>query len=98
MENQDIIRTDKVMVRVMKLAKYGVTEWHYHSEVRDFFVCLQGAVLVETREPAGSALLLPGQRLDVAPLKVHRVANAANEASEYLLIQGVGSYDFCQTP
>ena len=94
MSNQEIMKTENVLVRIMPLEKDGATEWHSHSQVRDFFVCLLGAVQVETREPGQQSLLLPGERAEVAPLQVHRVKNVAAGKSEYLLIQGVGAYDF----
>ena len=36
----------------------------------------------------------PGQRADVKPLQIHRVLNAYQDKSEYMLLQGVGVYDF----
>lgn len=95
MNSQEIMKTENVLVRIMALAKDGATEWHFHTEVRDFFVCLQGAIRVEVRDPGEQLLLLPGQRAEVVPRRLHRVMNVASDRSEYLLIQGVGVYDFC---
>ncbi len=94
MNNQEVIRTDNVLVRIMTLKEGASTEWHYHTEVTDFFVCLTGRILVEVRNPVGVYILHPGQRSEVAACQVHRVLNAYKERSEYLLIQGVGRYDF----
>lgn len=94
MNNQDIIRTDNVLVRVMKLAKDASTGWHYHTEVSDHFVCLNGVVQVEARNPDELVILHPGQRAEIKPPQVHRVINTHTDKSEYLLIQGVGIYDF----
>lgn len=96
MGNTDIIRTDEVMVREMKLANGATTEWHFHSQVHDYFVCLEGKVLVETKNPGRTLVLEPGQRCQVAPGVVHRVVNSAVGISKYLLVQGVGKYDFCK--
>ena len=98
MENQEIIRTDSVTVRVMTLAGGKATEWHYHSEVRDFFVCLTGAVQVESSDPEQTTLLLPGERTEISSGTVHRVINSGNGTAEYLLVQGVGTYDFLPAP
>jgi mannose-6-phosphate isomerase-like protein (cupin superfamily) len=95
MSRHEIIKTGDVSVRIMELAKDAATDWHYHTEVEDFFVCLTGMVVVETRTPAGKTTLGPGQRTEVGPGKVHRVVNISSEKSEYLLVQGVGVYDFC---
>jgi quercetin dioxygenase-like cupin family protein len=95
MDNHEILKTDNVLVRIMELGKDGSTEWHHHTEVADFFVCLKGAVRVETRDPEQKTVLLPGQHTRVIPAQVHRVVNLGESRSDYLLIQGVGVYDFC---
>jgi mannose-6-phosphate isomerase-like protein (cupin superfamily) len=94
MEQNEIIKTADVSVRIMELAEDSATDWHYHTAVKDFFVCLSGEVAVETRE--GATRLSPGQRTEVGPGRVHRVVNLSPDPAEYLLIQGVGSYDFCR--
>jgi quercetin dioxygenase-like cupin family protein len=94
MSNDPIIRTDNVLVRIMVLGKGSSTDWHSHSEVEDFFVCLTGAIQLETRSPDEIIVLLPGQRAEVKPQQVHRVLNIDTGQSEYLLVQGVGEYDF----
>lgn len=95
-DSNEIIMTDDVRVRVMPLAVGAATEWHHHSRVTDFIVCLTGEVGVETREPGEEMLLWPGQRCTLLPGRVHRVVNRAAGTSEYLLVQGVGPYDFCK--
>lgn len=94
MSNSEIIKTENVLVRVMELEKHAATDWHFHTEVADFIVCLRGVIQVETKNPDGSTPLHPGQRAEVSPMKVHRVINVCDDKAEYLLVQGVGSYDF----
>ena|ERR1035437_3353213 len=94
MSNQEILKTDNVSVRVMVLAEGASTEWHYHTNVADFFVCLSGTVKVETKNPDEEVILLPGQRTEIKPPKIHRVLNTNNDKSDYLLVQGIGPYDF----
>ena len=94
MSNQEMIRTENVLVRIMELAKDASTDWHYHTEVSDFFVCLTGVVMVEARNPDGAKVLHPGQRTEIKPSQVHRVTNMHDDISEYLLVQAVGPYDF----
>lgn len=96
MDNNEIIITDDVRVRVMPLAVGATTEWHHHTRVTDFIVCLTGEVRVEAREPEETMLLMPRQRCSLLPGRVHRVVNRAAGTSEYLLVQGVGPYDFCK--
>jgi len=94
MGNQELIKTDKVSVRVMELTVGAATSWHYHTEVTDYFVCLSGLVNVETKNPDEVIILHPGQRLGIKHNQAHRVVNAHGNRFEYLLIQGVGKYDF----
>jgi quercetin dioxygenase-like cupin family protein len=94
MGNRKIINTDNALVRIMELEKGASTDWHHHSEVGDFFVCLTGSVQVETRNPVEKFTLHPGQTAEVKPLQAHRVVNLHCDKSEYLLVQGVGVYDF----
>jgi quercetin dioxygenase-like cupin family protein len=94
MSNQEIIKTDNVSVRIMELAKGASTEWHYHTNATDFFVCLSGLVKVETKNPVEVVVLHPGQRAEINPPKIHRVINTHNDKSEYLLVQCIGPYDF----
>ncbi len=68
--------------------------WHHHSEVTDRFFCLAGRIEVALRVPERRLLLAPGESCAVAPGTVHRSANAAAGVSRYLLVQGVGRYDF----
>lgn len=94
MSHQDIIRTENVLVRTMGLEKGASTDWHYHTEVIDYFVCLNGVVRVESKSPDEVMILHPGQRAEIKPPQVHRVINCHTDNSEYLLVQGVGAYDF----
>ena len=94
MSNREIIRTETVLVRIMELAKGAATEWHHHTDVSDYFVCLTGVVRVEAMNPDETVILHPGQRAEIRPPRIHRVVNHHDDKSEHLLIQGVGSYDF----
>ncbi len=94
MNNQEIIKTENVLVRIMKLAKDASTDWHYHTEVSDFFVCLNGVVMVESKNPDETVILHPGQLTEIKSPQVHRVKNIHDDISEYLLAQAVGTYDF----
>lgn len=89
-----IIDTEKVRVRVMPLGPGEATDWHYHTEVTDTMVCLEGRISVSMKAPDETIHLKPGQRCQVLPGCVHQVSNLDTGDSKYLLIQGVGKYDF----
>jgi len=89
-----LLKTPDVQVRVMRLGPGETLAWHSHSEVDDITVCLTGRIQVRLKEPESVLSLEPGQRARVPVGVVHQVANLGPGESEYLLIQGVGKYDF----
>jgi quercetin dioxygenase-like cupin family protein len=89
-----ILETGDVRVRILALEGGQATAWHFHTAITDRMLCLEGAIAVEFREPREHVELNPGGRCEVAVERVHRVVNRASETSRYLLVQGVGRYDF----
>jgi quercetin dioxygenase-like cupin family protein len=47
-------------VQVLTLAAGQCVPWHYHTDISDSFVCLEGPMVVETRAPRHVYRLLPG--------------------------------------
>lgn len=89
-----ILETGNVRVRILVLEGREATAWHFHSEVTDRMLCLQGSIAVEYQDPCESIALVCGERCEVAVSRVHRVVNTSPETAKYLLVQGVGRYDF----
>lgn len=89
-----LLETDNVRVRILVLEDGQATPWHFHTEVADRMLCLQGEIAVEYQKPPERIVLLAGERCDVAVERVHRVVNLAADMAKYLLVQGVGRYDF----
>ena len=81
-------------VQVLTLSHGQCVPWHYHSEITDSFVCLEGPMVVETRAPRHLYRLEPGQRCAVSPKTAHYVHGEADGPCKFLIIQGVGVYDF----
>ncbi len=89
-----ILKTRDVLVRILRLEPGSSTGLHQHSVVSDFVVCLSGEVVIETKDPEQSKVLRPGERYRIERMQIHCVKNTSVPTSEYLLVQGVGSYDF----
>ena len=68
--------------------------WHRHSEIADYYYGLEGQVVVETRAPAARHVLGAGRSATVTPTTLHQVFNPAKSPCRFLLVQGVGKYDF----
>lgn len=89
-----VVQTPEVRVVEYVLQPGNSLAWHHHSVVTDRFYCLEGAIEVALRNPAQTQRLHPGQTLTIPPGVVHRTSNLAEGVSRYLLVQGIGRYDF----
>lgn len=81
-------------VQVLTLAAGQAIPWHYHSEITDHMVCLEGPMVVETRAPRHTHVLDPGGRCTVPPKTAHYVHGVDGGPCRFLIVQGVGVYDF----
>ena len=68
--------------------------WHYHSNVQDTFYVLAGKIRVFLREPKEEVRLAPGETYTVAPKRPHLVINGGDTSATFLILQGIGEYDF----
>ena len=75
-------------VQVLSLASGQCIPWHYHSEISDSFVCLEGPMVVETRAPRHVYRLSPGERCAVPPKTAHYVHGEADGPCKFLIVQG----------
>ena len=69
-------------------------QWHWHTNISDHFICVKGGIQVETRAPKGVHVLNVGDETVVPPKTAHLVTNTTDGQSQFLIIQGVGAYDF----
>jgi len=91
---QAIAETPDLRVTLMTLAPGEATPWHSHSVVADTAFRLDGEVEVQARGPEENIRLAPGEPCRMEPGREHRVANAGSCPCRFLLVQGVGAYDF----
>ena len=68
--------------------------WHFHSNVRDTFYVLAGNIRVFLREPKEEVRLGPGESYTVEPRRPHLVVNGGETSATFLVLQGIGEYDF----
>ncbi len=88
-----LAETAELKVSVFAFGPGQEIPWHSHSEIDDIFVCLAGRLRIEAREPAETVSLAPGERHTMPAGRAHRVSGDEGRC-EYLIVQGVGSYDF----
>jgi mannose-6-phosphate isomerase-like protein (cupin superfamily) len=89
-----LARTEAVQVRINTLGPDRSTPWHFHGAVTDDVFCLEEGLRVDLRDPAASAPLRPGERVTIAPRRIHRIVNTTARPLRYLLVQATGAYDF----
>ena len=90
-----LIQTDNVKVRIIELLPEERTPFHHHTEITDNMFGISGKIAVEMKNPAEKIILHPGIHCKVEPGRKHQVRNClATSTSKYLLIQGIGTYDF----
>jgi len=89
-----VAKGDDVLVREYTLAPGEVIPWHHHTHVSDHYYGLEGAVVVETRDPPTRREIPAGGVATITPPTVHQVSNGGARPCRFLLVQGVGQYDF----
>ena len=68
--------------------------WHYHNHVQDTFYVLQGRLRLFLRDPKEEVALTPGQTYSVSAGRPHLVTNGGDTSAVFLVLQGVGEYDY----
>jgi quercetin dioxygenase-like cupin family protein len=91
---ETVVASRDVQARIFTLAVGEVIPWHFHSETTDHYFVLSGTLTVETRAPGGERTLGVGERYHLAPGNAHAVSNHGATDCRFLLLQGVGRYDW----
>ena len=68
--------------------------WHYHSNIRDTFYVIEGRLRLFLREPKEEVRLGPGDTYTVMPRRPHLVVNGGDGSATFLILQGIGEYDY----
>lgn len=68
--------------------------WHFHSAIQDTFYVLEGFIEIALRNPEAGIRLGPGDTVSVEPMRPHRVTNVGTGSATFLILQGIGEYDY----
>lgn len=68
--------------------------WHCHTQISDTFYVIEGQVRLLLKDPVEEILLGPGETYVVRKRRPHRVENAGWTSATFLVLQGVGEYDY----
>lgn len=78
----------------LQLSPAQTVPWHTHTNVSDTFYVLAGTMRLFVQNPKEAIELKPGQIYQVAPGRPHLVTNAGDSSMTFLVLQGVGDYDY----
>jgi mannose-6-phosphate isomerase-like protein (cupin superfamily) len=78
----------------LQLSPSQKVPWHYHNNVADTFYVLAGSLRLFLRDPKEELRLAVGESYRVAPRRPHLVANGGSTSATFLVLQGIGEYDF----
>ncbi len=94
-EDRKVIAQVKgLRAQILTIGPDQCVPWHHHSEVTDTFFCIEGPMKIETRNPDDQRVLSPGETTAVGAGQPHRVSGVDDGRCKFLIIQGVGEYDF----
>jgi mannose-6-phosphate isomerase-like protein (cupin superfamily) len=68
--------------------------WHTHTNISDTFYVLEGRMRLFLQEPKEEVNLKPGEVYAVRPTRPHLVTNGGTTSLTFLVLQGVGEYDY----
>jgi len=78
----------------LQISKAQKVPWHYHSNVQDTFYVLEGELRIFLQDPKEEVCLKPGETYSARPRRPHLVTNAGEHSATFLVLQGIGEYDF----
>jgi mannose-6-phosphate isomerase-like protein (cupin superfamily) len=68
--------------------------WHMHSNIQDTFYVIEGRLRLFLREPEEEVRLGPGETYCVRARRPHLVTNGGEGSATFLILQGIGEYDY----
>ena len=83
-----------VQARIFTLAPGEEIPWHFHNHVADWYLVMNGTLSIETRAPSDRQALAAGSTYRIPAKTAHLISNRSAGDTSFLLVQGVGPYDF----
>ena len=78
----------------LQLSPTQTVPWHYHNNIADTFYVLEGEMRLFLQNPKEEVRLNPGETYTAAPRRPHLVINAGKGSLTFLVLQGMGDYDY----
>jgi len=81
-------------IQELQISPRQQVPWHYHNNVQDTFYVLEGRVRLLLRDPKEEVRLGPGETYTVRARRPHLVTNGGDASAVFLVLQGLGEYDY----
>ena len=78
----------------LQIGPHQQVPWHYHNKIQDTFYVLEGRLRLFLRDPKEEVRLEPGETYAVRPGRAHLVTNEGEGSAVFLVLQGLGEYDY----
>jgi quercetin dioxygenase-like cupin family protein len=78
----------------LQLSQTQTVPWHFHTHISDTFYVLEGQMRLFLQNPKEDVWLQPGQSFTAAPGRPHLVTNVGKTSLTFLVLQGMGEYDY----
>jgi mannose-6-phosphate isomerase-like protein (cupin superfamily) len=78
----------------LQLSPTQKVPWHCHSNISDTFYVLEGDMRLFLQDPKEEVHLKPGEVYAVRAARPHLVTNGGTKSLTFLVLQGVGEYDY----
>lgn len=78
----------------LQISRTQKVPWHYHTNVQDTFYVLAGELRIFLQDPKEEVRLQPGESFVCRPRRPHLVTNPGETSATFLVLQGIGEYDF----
>jgi quercetin dioxygenase-like cupin family protein len=78
----------------LQLSPTQKVPWHSHTNISDTFYVLEGQMRLFLQDPKEEVNLKPGEVYVARPGRPHLVTNGGTKSLTFLILQGVGEYDF----
>jgi quercetin dioxygenase-like cupin family protein len=93
-DSQLVLACAQMQARLLTLAPGDNIPWHYHSEVTDHYFVLRGILTVNAKNTGEAHDLEVGSHHEITPGTTHSLSNRNGLDCQFLLLQGVGEYDW----
>jgi len=78
----------------LQLSPSQTVPWHFHTEIADTFYVLEGEMRLFLQNPKEEVRLKPGETFTAVAKRPHLVTNAGKTSLTFLVLQGMGEYDY----